>query len=98
MLKRIPKRRVVEIRVTWPQAQPYVGEMRDVSLNGMSFVTAVALTLNQIVRIDCTELRALGRIAHVERDPVDGPRSRTGIEFLTLRFWQVRGTFISAEV
>jgi hypothetical protein len=98
MLKRIPKRRAVAIRVTWPQLEAHIGEMRDVSLNGMSFVTAVDLALNQIVRIDCTELRALGRVAHVERDPADRSRARTGVEFLTLRFWQVRGSFISAEV
>jgi hypothetical protein len=71
--------------------------MRDLSLNGMSFVTAAPLQPNQIVRIDCTELRALGRVAHVERDP-EGGGTRVGIEFLTLRFWQVRGSFVSAEV
>jgi hypothetical protein len=97
MIRRIPKRRAVEIRVTWPQSEPHRGEMRDLSLNGMSFVTAVELQPNQIVRIDCTELRALGRVAHVERDP-EGGGTRTGIEFLTLRFWQVRGSFVSAEV
>jgi hypothetical protein len=97
MIRRIPKRRAVEIRVTWPQSEPHRGVMRDLSLNGMSFVTAVELQPNQIVRIDCTELRALGRVAHVERDP-EGGGTRTGIEFLTLRFWQVRGSFVSAEV
>jgi hypothetical protein len=98
MLKRVPKRRAVEIRVTWPQPEPHTGEMRDVSLNGMSFVAAVVLAPNQIVRVDCTELRALGRVAHVERDRGDRSRSRTGVEFLTLKFWQVRGSFVSAEV
>jgi hypothetical protein len=97
MIRRIPKRRAVEIRVTWPQTEPHRAEMRDLSLNGMSFVTAAPLQPNQIVRIDCTELRALGRVAHVERDP-EGGGTRVGIEFLTLRFWQVRGSFVSAEV
>ena len=97
MIRRIPKRRAVEIRVTWPQAEPHRGEMRDLSLNGMSFVTTVPLQPNQIVRVDCTELRALGRVAHVEPDP-DGGGTRTGIEFLTLRFSQVRGSFVSVDV
>ena len=96
MIRRIPKRRAVEIRVTWPQAEPHRGEMRDLSLNGMSFVTTVPLQPNQIVRVDCTELRALGRVAHVEPDP-DGGSTRTGIEFLTLRFSQVRGSFVAVE-
>ncbi len=76
--------RFVEIRVTWPQAEPHRGEMRDLSLNGMLFVAPVALQPNQIVRVDCPELRALGRVAHVESDS-DGGGARTGIEFLTLR-------------
>jgi hypothetical protein len=98
MLKRIPKRRAIEIRVAWPQPVAFVGEMRDVSLNGMAFLAAVHLTPNQIVRIDCTELRALGRVAHVESGADVEGRANTGVEFLTLRFWQVRGSFISAKV
>jgi hypothetical protein len=96
MIRRIPKRRAVEVRVTWPQAEPHRGEMRDLSLNGMLFVTTVPLEPNQIVRVDCTELRALGRVAHVEPD-FERNGVRTGIEFLTLRFWQVRGSFVLAE-
>ena len=71
--------------------------MRDLSLNGMSFSSAVRLQLNQVVRIDCSELRALGRVAHIERDSENGQRFSVGIEFLTLRFRQIRGSFVSAE-
>lgn len=97
MIRRVPKRHAVEVRVTWPQAEPHRGEMRDLSLNGMLFVTRAQLQPNQIVRIDCTELRALGRVAHIEPDS-EGGGTRTGIEFLTLRFSQVRGSFVSVEV
>jgi hypothetical protein len=97
MINRVPKQRAVEIRVTWPQAAPFVGEMRDLSLNGMLFVAAVNLQPNQIVRVDCSELRALGRVAHVESGPDESGTVSTGIEFLTLRFWQQRGSFVSAE-
>jgi hypothetical protein len=71
--------------------------MRDLSLNGMQFVSAVRLQPNQVVRIDCSELRALGRIAHIERDKETGG-FKAGVEFLTLRFRQVRGSFVAAEV
>ena len=97
MIRRVPKRHAVEVRVTWPQPEPIRGEMRDLSLNGMMFVTAAPLQPNQIVRIDCEELRALGRVAHVEPD-IETTSTRIGIEFLTLRFWQVRGSFVSTEV
>jgi hypothetical protein len=99
MLRRIPKQRAIAIWVTWPQAEPIPGEMRDLSLNGMQFVSAVRLQINQVVRIDCSELRALGRVAHVEADAAgDAERFSAGVEFLTLRFRQIRGTFVSAEV
>lgn len=98
MLNRIPKQHGIDIWVTWPQAAPIRGEMRNLSLNGMSFVAPVPLQLNQVVRIDCSELRTLARVAHSERDSEGGMGFHTGVEFLTLRFRQVRGSFVSAEV
>jgi hypothetical protein len=97
MLQRIPKRHSIDVWVTWPQDAPIRAEMRNLSLNGMSFATAVRLEANQIVRIDCTELRALGRIAHIRHDASGAARFSVGVEFLTLRFRQLRGSFISAE-
>jgi hypothetical protein len=97
MLHRIPKRHAIDVWVTWPQAAPLRAEMRNLSLNGMSFATAVRLQPNQIVRIDCSELRALGRVAHLEPDAETRQHFRIGIEFLTLRFRQIRGSFVSAE-
>ena len=97
MLRRIAKRHAITVSVTWPQTTPIEGEMRDLSLNGMSFASTVRFELNQVVHIECSELRALGRIAHVERDTDARGRFTAGVEFLTLRFRQVRGTFVSAE-
>ena len=97
MLRRIAKRHAITVSVTWPQTVPIEGEMRDLSLNGMSFASVVRFELNQVVKIECSELRALGRIAHVERDADQRGRFTAGVEFLTLRFRQARGTFVSAE-
>jgi hypothetical protein len=98
MIARVPKQRTIEVRVNWPQPTPFGSEMRDLSLNGMSFVAPMQLEAHQIVRVDCSELRALGRVAHVQRDSSAFSRWLTGVEFLTLRFWQVRGSFVSAKV
>lgn len=98
MLNRIPKRHAIHLWVAWPQDSPIRGEMRNLSLNGMSFASGVRFEPNQIVRIECTELRALARIAHVERDGNGSERFSAGVEFLTLRFRQVRGSFVSEEV
>jgi len=97
MLSRIPKHRGINLYVTWPQPEPFVAEMRDLSLNGMQFTAAVRLQANQIVKIDCAELQALARVAHTATaDSLD--RWTTGVEFLTLRFRQSRGSFVSAHV
>jgi hypothetical protein len=95
MLRRIAKRHPIAIFVT-PQTTAIAGEMRNLSLNGMSFASPGRFELNQVVLIECSELRALARVAHVERDTHNG--FTAGVEFLTLRFRQVRGTFVSAEV
>jgi hypothetical protein len=97
VINRIPKQCPIAISVTWPQQVAIAGTMRDISLNGMQFTTDVRLQSNQIVRIDCADLRALARIAHVEPNPDGSAPWRAGVEFLTLRFRQVRGTFVSAE-
>jgi hypothetical protein len=98
MLRRIPKRHLIDIWVTWPQTSPIRGELRDLSLNGMSFAAGVRLQLNQVVRLDCSELRALGRVAHVGNDTENSQAFSIGVEFLTLRFRQIRGSFVSTEV
>ncbi len=98
MLSRIPKQHPIDIYVTWPQAAPAVAEMRDLSLNGMQFTSAIRLQQNQIVKIICSELHALARVAHTTRDIDTADRWITGVEFLTLRFRQIRGSFVSAEV
>jgi curved DNA-binding protein CbpA len=98
MLHRVPKQRRIDIYVTWPQPSAYQGQMRDLSLNGMLFAANVRLHENQIVKIDCHELRALARVAHTKQDADSGDLWSTGVEFLTLRFRQIRGSFVSAEV
>ena len=100
MLRRIPKRRGIDLYVTWPQPTAYAAEMRDISLNGMQFAAGAPLELNQIVKIDCASCAAVARVAHCEHERGDsaGPeRWVVGVEFLTLRFRSARGTFISAR-
>jgi|SRR6185295_5894081 len=97
MLSRIPKQHAIDIYVTWPQGDPAVAYMRDVSLNGMQFSSVTRLQPNQIVKIICSELHALARVAHTNRDIDTADTWLTGVEFLTLRFRQIRGTFVSAE-
>jgi hypothetical protein len=93
MLRRIPRRRAVELYVAWPQPAPYPAEMRDLSMNGMQLSTAAPLQQNQIVKIDCAACATVARVAHCEREatPPGAPaRWLVGVEFLTLRFTRAR--------
>jgi hypothetical protein len=87
-LRRIPKQLPISIWVSYPQDVPMPGEMRNLSLDGMAFTSNVLLKLHQIVRIDCSELHALGRIAHAETATSGALRFSAGVEFLTLRLRQ----------
>lgn len=97
MLKRTPSRRPILYYVGWPQAEPFVGEMRDLSLNGLLFAAADAVTANQVIKVDSEVCKALGRVAHCERDLERAEHWAVGVEFLTLRFRRKRGTFVSAH-
>jgi hypothetical protein len=101
MLKRIPKRREIDLYVSWPQSAPFAAEMRDLSLNGMQIAAGAPLQLNQIVKIDCETCAAVARVAHCKRERTSltgaGERWLVGVEFLTLRFRKPRGSFVSAR-
>ena len=97
MLGRISKRREVRYWVGWPQETPFVGEMRDLSLNGMRFAATDAVPLNQVIKLDSEVCRAVARVAHCERDHERADGWTIGVEFLTLRFPRKRGTFVSAR-
>jgi hypothetical protein len=85
ILGRIQLRHPISIWTSWPEVTPIAGEMRNLSLEGMGFASGVPFEPNQIVRVDCTELRAIGRIAHAEPTTSGAYRFSAGLEFLTLR-------------
>jgi hypothetical protein len=101
MLKRIPKQREVDLYVGWPQRAPFAVAMRDLSLNGMQIAGGAPLQLNQIVKVECAICAAIARVAHCNRERSGltgaGERWAVGVEFLTLRFRNSRGTFVSAR-
>ena len=97
ILGRIQVRHSISIWTRWDQDTPIAGEMRNVSLNGLAFTSPVLFEVNQIVRIDSTELRALGRIAHAEQATSGAHPFSAGLEFLTLRLPEGGGTFYSPK-
>lgn len=97
MVRRMPKRGKVLLYVGWPQGEPFAAELRDLSLNGMRLAAASDVPLNQVVKVDSELCRALARVAHCERDEGSADGWTIGLEFLTLKFVNNRGNFVSAE-
>jgi len=85
ILGRIQLRRPISIWTQWHRDTPIAGEMRNLSLHGIGLTSSMLFEPNQIVRIDCTELRALARVAHAEQATSGAYPYSAGVEFLTLR-------------
>ncbi len=94
-LERIPKRQNIRFYTHWPDSSPSAGRTRDISLDGMLFDTNRSLVVNQMIKIDCDACRAVARVAHVQSS---SGAWVVGVEFVTLRFERVQGTFVSAQV
>ena len=97
ILGRIQLRHPISI---WPQFHrdtPIAGEMRNLSLNGIGLTSSVLFEVNQVVRVDCADLRAVGRIAHTE-PATKGPHPfSAGLEFVTLLLRSGGGPFSSIK-
>lgn len=97
ILGRIQLRHPISIWTQFHRDAPIAGEMRNLSLNGIGLASSVPFEVNQVVRVDCTELRAIGRIAHAEPS-TNGPFPfSAGLEFVTLLLRSSGGLFSSSK-
>ena len=94
-IQRINKEWPLMFYTSWPHQESFSGKTRNVSLNGMQLVTAAQLEINQLIKIDSKELYAVARIVNHQQFDQEW---RYGLEFLTLRFHQAHGTFVSLEI
>ncbi|MGI9324651.1 MAG: DnaJ domain-containing protein [Pseudomonadales bacterium] len=92
-IDRMPKEQDIEIYTQWPGSALY-GRTLDISLNGMLFQTRAEMSLQQIIKISCTLCEATARVAHVGGA---SEVAKIGVEFVTLRFTQARGSFVSTR-
>lgn len=93
-LERVPKSMDLQVWTDWPQSQPEIAQLRDLSLTGVGFQLPHRLALNSFIKLD-SELFA--SIARVVRSRESSPGWEHGAEFYTLRFKRSRGGFVSAE-
>ena len=70
------------------------GTTRDLSPNGMQFLSTSRLDKNQVIKLVSTVLSAVARVTYC-RQQYGKKEYAVGVEFLTLCFHECTGTFIS---
>jgi len=95
---RLPRHYPVTLYTGWPPAGGIPGETRDISPQGISFVTGELIPPEAVVKIESELCRAVARVANtrVEDDGADG-LWLIGAQFLAVVFPQPRGAFFSAD-
>jgi curved DNA-binding protein CbpA len=97
-INRMSRNHPLRLYTRWPQAQAIAAHSRDISPNGISFVTREELLPRAIVKIDSEIFRAVMQVANVR--PIDDKTHDTwlvGAEFLSVIFPRSRGAFLSTE-
>ncbi|SFD91183.1 DnaJ domain-containing protein [Nitrosomonas sp. Nm166] len=77
----------------WPGG-PYQGLLQDLSPTGIRFLTEQSFDLHGIIKIDAPNLQAVIEVAHQRKE---GKEISVGGRFITVKFDQQRGNFITAH-
>ncbi|VAX06911.1 hypothetical protein MNBD_GAMMA26-1967 [hydrothermal vent metagenome] len=77
----------------WPQPQPYKGTILNLSPTGLLFSSSHELVTGQVIKIDSHAFNATARVTHIKEQSSD--QFMTGVEFITLQFTKINGTFLS---
>lgn len=77
----------------WP-SKPYRGYFQDLSSNGLRFWSEQSVDLGEILKIDAANLQAVTEVTHTS---VENNGISTGARFITAKFDQSRGNFISVQ-
>ena len=87
----------ISFHTTWPQARAFQASVEDLSHNGLKLRCRQQLAPDSILKLFNANLRAIGKVIRCEPDSING-YYRIGIEFITLRFENKTGSFLSAKV
>lgn len=98
-VKRMPKNLAVTFFLDWPRGQGLSGLTLDLSLGGMRFMTDLKLPVGKIIKIDCELCSAVGQVRNCRfASATKHPHWQIGAQFITLRFKNNRGGFVSATI
>jgi curved DNA-binding protein CbpA len=94
-VRRIPRRHRLLFYSDWPQS-PSTGRSRDISLSGMLFATRELISPGAVLKIESEACKAVARVSNC-RETRGFLRSECliGVEFISVRFANTRGGFVS---
>ena len=96
---RIGKRMRITYYTHWPQQKGFAGHIEDLSLNGLRLVTAQDLAEGQCIKIVSDVVQAVAQVTNILYERRGwSTRCVAGASFITLRFGQSIGAFISDHV
>ena len=95
---RIERNHPIVFHREWP-GEGSLARTRDISLNGISLVTDTPVEIGTHIKISGDLLGAVARVTHCQRDPglANNPWI-IGAAFVTLKFAQTQGSFVSARI
>jgi len=96
---RVGKNQQITFYTHWPQASGFRGQTEDISLNGMRFLTQAKLTQGQLIKIVSPIADAIARVSNLGHKRVGLTATHVvGVAFVTLRFRQSVGGFVSERI
>lgn len=98
-VERIGKRMRITYYTHWPQQKGFAGHIEDLSPNGLRLVTAQDLAEGQCIKIVSDVVQAVAQITNTLYERRGwSTRCVAGASFITLRFGQSTGSFVSDHV
>lgn len=96
---RIDKSQPITFYTQWPQAVGFTGQTEDISLNGMRFVTQASLVQGQYIKVVSQIAEAVAQVSNFSRRRCGFTATNVaGVAFVTLRFRQSLGGFVSERI
>ncbi|MEQ1720832.1 MAG: DnaJ domain-containing protein [Nitrosomonas sp.] len=92
-MRRIPIQGDFLFYLFWP-GKPYCGFFQDLSSSGLRFWSQQPIDLQGIIKVDASNLQAIAEITHTS---AERNGTSVGARFITVKFDQIRGNFISAK-
>jgi hypothetical protein len=98
-IERLEHRGVLRLYTRWPQRRGIPAECRDLSLNGICFITGASLLPRSVVKLDGPLCDAVIEVVHVRHAPAGETAPwLVGARFLSVAFRRNRGAFVSVSV